>query len=239
MYYRIGATVIRPYVFALLYGNHSDLHQRILTGLMRTLPADVPIELWCNQVCDSTRQFIESNARFKVTFSAENVPKYKAMRKLFEPFRLGQRPEYNWVIWFDDDTTFSDDGWFNKAVQHLEMRANPCCMGQVWYVNTLPGQLDFFRVASWHKGRPERIINNKPGRFFATGSYWWLKVNTLKALDWPDPRLSHNGGDTLLGEALWQQGLEVLNFSQGVSPNKAARRGLNETPAGATKQERR
>jgi hypothetical protein len=61
----------------------------------------------------------------------------------------------------------------------------------------------------------------------------------MKQLDWPDPRLNHNGGDTLLGEAIRQQQLPRHAFHYGVKINKYKRRGFREKPAGSISNVRR
>jgi hypothetical protein len=73
-----------------------------------------------------------------------------------------------------------------------------------------------------------------PGITFATGGYWWLRTDVIRQLDWPDERLSHNGGDTLLGEAIRQQGWPFHKNNYGVKVNAAPRRGLHEAPAGSS-----
>ena len=79
----------------------------------------------------------------------------------------------------------------------------------------------------------------KPGVSFMTGGYVWLRTDIMRQLDWPDERLNHNGGDTLLGEAIRQQGLPRHHFDYGVAVNKAKRRGLSERPAGSKQNVRR
>ena len=55
----------------------------------------------------------------------------------------------------------------------------------------------------------------------------------LKYLDWPDPRIDHNGGDVMLGVALYQNGFGLHTHYDGVVVNDAPRRGTSQKPAGA------
>ena len=115
---------------------------------------------------------------------------------------------------------------------------NIAYVGQPWFVHNLPGQLEFIQQASWYKGLPPQMCPTKkkgvmrPGIWFAQGAYWLLRTDVLRLLHWPDPRLKHNGGDTLLGEAVRQQGLPFHRRHYGVVINNAPRRGYHEAPAG-------
>jgi len=82
--------------------------------------------------------------------------------------------------------------------------------------------------ADWYG---KRIIRGT-GIAFIRGSYWWLKTKILRHLDWPDPRLQHNGGDTALSEAIWQLRKPQHSFFYGIVKELAPRRGRSEKPAG-------
>lgn len=224
--------MVRPCVFALLYGDYPDLHRRLLDGLARTLPSEVPVTLWGNQVGDSTKELLKTFCRFKVIFSDSNVPKYKVMQRLFRPVKE-QPSDFNWVIWFDDDTHIVADDWYTRTCARLSSSQQHVYLGQAWNVQQLAGQREFIKAAKWYRHRPFEIVRGQPGITFATGSYWWLRTNILVRLDWPDERLNHNGGDTLLAEAVRQQGCSLTRFHYGVKPNDAKRRGLSEKPAGS------
>lgn len=225
--------MICPHAFALLFGEYPDLHWRLLDGLARTLPPEVPVTIWCNQVCAQTRELLGKFERFKAIFSNENVPKYLVMRQLFKP--LKERPDCNWIIWFDDDTHIVANDWYTRTAALLSSASSHVYLGQAWCVPHLPGQAEFIRAARWYRNRPFEVSHGRPGITFAQGSYWWLRTDMLARLDWPDERLSHNGGDSLLAEAVRQQGpsFTLTRFSYGVKPNDAKRRGLSEKPAGS------
>lgn len=234
-------------IYCLLYGDHFTLHRRLLESLFKRLPSDeAHVVIWCNTVCADTRVWLYSHVRadWSVIFSDDNVPKYKVMGELFHG---DHAPVSDWVVWFDDDSHVIADNWWQRTKDFLEMKAREgvCYVGQPWYVHHLAGQWDFIKQASWFKGLEPQMCPTKkpgvkrPGIWFAQGSYWWLRTDILRLLNWPDERLNHNGGDTLLGEAVRQQGLPFHRFHYGVKPNDAKRRGLHETPAGSKKNVRR
>jgi len=244
-----GQTGLTARIYALLYGNDFKLHDRLLQSLVRFVPQDkANIVLWCNTVGtrtkDAIRRYVRTGVPIQFFFSDENVPKHKVMRKLFHE---DAPPDTPWIIWLDDDSYISLPDWWDKTLEFIESKKseNICYLGQQWYVHHLRGQWDFISKATWFKGRqPEMCPTRKrtvkkPGITFAQGAYWWLRTDVMKQIDWPDPRLSHNGGDTLLGEAVRQQGLPFHKFHYGMAVNKAKRRGLSERPAGSAEDVRR
>jgi GT2 family glycosyltransferase len=223
---------LRLYVCALLFGNYHPLHKRLVDSLKRHVPRHVKVHLWCNQVCDPTKKMLQGlPPEYTVTFSDENVPKYKAMYKMFAAVKAG---DYDWVCWFDDDAHIVAVDWYPKLVEYLKLKAkeNICYMGQSWFLHYKTGQAEFVAASKWYKGRALEIIKKRPAVTFAQGSYWLLRTDVLRQLDWPDERLNHNGGDTLLGEAVRQQNLPFHKNHYGVRPNDARRRGYQEPPAG-------
>jgi hypothetical protein len=220
-------------ILALLYGPHYQLHRRILDSFKLAVPKDVPVTLWLNQVERSTLQRIgDERGRYDLIESPDNVKKYVAMRAMMTRSSV-KRPD--WWIWFDDDSYITAPDWWNKTVQFIEQRKaeNICYVGQKWFVHHLPGQWEFMEKATWFRGRPSEIIRGKPGVNFATGAYWWLRADIQATIDWPDVRLGHNGGDTLLGEAIYQNGLRLHHWDYGVQVNRGPRRGYSDAPAGS------
>jgi hypothetical protein len=223
-------------VYALLYGNYHDLHRRLITSLKLYASAPfVEVTLWCNQVCDPTKDLLRTT-NFSVNYCLENRPKYKAMREMFTT----RPPAHPWVVWFDDDSYINKPDWFENTRQYVMSKQpqNICYFGQPWFVHHLPGQWEFIKSLPWYKGKGPEIVRNKPGITFAQGAYWALRNDVRQLLDWPPDQfgLSHNGGDTLLSEAVRQQGLPFHKFCYGVKINDAKRRGLSEAPAGSLDQ---
>lgn len=144
----------------------------------------------------------------------------------------------DWVVWFDDDSWIEAADWW-PAMQAQIRREDVCYVGQPWGAYLLPGQWDFIRAASWFRGKEPPLHEGKPFVPFAQGAYWWLRTDVLSTIDWPDPRLVHNGGDSLLGEAVRQQGRSLTPCEYGVRVNDAPRRGMSERPAGSSVDVRR
>ena len=154
------------------------------------------------------------------------------MRKMWEQ-KLNLN--HKWFVWFDDDTRIIKPHWFTKALQKINSTENIAYVGQPWASPSSKGQEEFIKQATWYKNKPFKIINNRHFAVFAQGSYWWIRKDIILALDWPDPRLEHNGGDILLGEAIHQNDIKFHHFPKhcfGVQPNCAERRGINQVPPG-------
>jgi hypothetical protein len=231
-------------IYCLLYGNYLGLQQRLLLSLKKHAPKDeVDIVIWGNELAPVCREQVEMTfptGTAKAVFASQNTPKYKAMHQMFHDPDFGVMPETPWIVWFDDDSHVVKKDWWKKTrgfIRHRE-RENVCYFGQPWFVHHLPGQWDFIKQAEWFKGLPPAKVPTKtrakrPGITFAQGSYWWLRTDVMRQLGWPDPRLNHNGGNTLLAEAIRQQGLPRHEFHYGVKLNDAKRRGFHEAPAGS------
>ncbi|HEV8379614.1 MAG TPA: hypothetical protein VGQ99_07115 [Tepidisphaeraceae bacterium] len=213
-------------IYVLLYGDYPRLHRRVLESLQPYEPKRLTV--WCNQVCDQTRQYL-AHQPHRVHYSQENAPKYSAMRQMF-----AEQIEEPWVIWFDDDAHVVLGGWLEMMKRLIAGAASQdvCYIGKQCWAPMLEGQWEFIRTAAWFRGKEPYRYNGQPGFKFAQGSYWWLRTDVLRALDWPDPRLNHNGGDTMLGEAVRQLGLPLHACRYGVEVNDAPRRGYSEAPAG-------
>ena len=234
-------------VYVLFYGRYPELHKRNIDSLRKHLPKDDSrLVCWANTVCNETiSELCALTKEFPnalLVDSDENVPKYKAMQQLYYE---QAPPESDWILWLDDDTYITESDWWKKTKGFIQSDPSTCYVGQRWYVHHLKGQWEFIAKSKWFRGKhPEMLPTKKqgvkkPGIWFMTGGYVWLKTSLMQLLNWPDPRLSHNGGDTLLGEAVRQQGLPRHHFDYGVAVNKAKRRGLHEKPAGSTQNVRR
>lgn len=227
---------------ALFYGDHAALHHRLLDSLdaYATHP-DLEVRLWFNQVGDATRQWIRDHDRSSWVYqdSEENVPKYLTMRRLFHDPPLDSR----WIVWFDDDSWLTEPDWLRINQLFIESQdeegEDPCYFGFPFFCHYAPGERELVRQSKWYSGRPfERFPTDVPdetkeGVLFAQGGYWWLRTDVMRELDWPDPRLVHNGGDSLLGQAIYQKNLPFHPFAYGAKSNDAPRRGRDDPPIGA------
>lgn len=217
----------RPFsAYLLLYGDFYDLHDAILTDLQHRAPPQMDLTVWCNQVCARTLARL-SKVKCTVVESKDNVPKYPAMRWMF---KKGVR--HDWILWLDDDTRIMAEDWWAKTAPLLG-RKDAYYVGQCWTCGDVANRAAFIQSSSWYRGKPPALIKNRPGVEFAIGGYWWLRKSIQQLIDWPDPRLRHCGGDTLLAEAVRQQGLPFTHFAYGIKvQQKVSRRGLSEQPAG-------
>lgn len=222
-------------VYALLYGSYHVLHKRLLDSLSLYVPSSVRVVVWCNQVCPETRALLEVS-HFNAIFCEENKPKYLAMREMFTSVTYSPLGS-EWVVWFDDDSYVERSDWYVATKEYVASRRhqNICYFGQPWFVHHLPGQWEFISRMPWFRNKPPELIKGRPGITFAQGAYWGLRTDVLRSLDWPPSQfgLSHNGGDTLLGEAIRQADLPFHKFHYGVKINAARRRGHSEPPAGS------
>ena len=227
-------------VFCLLYGDFLPLHTRLLSSLEMFLPKDVDVRLWCNQICPASRivvdRFIKTSPDTRSAYLCnDNRPKYKAMSELFEPIKKAESTK-KWVMWFDDDSYVVIADWWNRTREYLasKEKENVCYVGKCFFMDYKRGQPEFIKTLPWYTGLPLKTKGKTSIVHFATGGYWLLRTDVIRRLDWPPVKygLSHNGGDTLLGEAIRQQGLPRHSFNYGVAINKAKRRGYNEARVG-------
>jgi hypothetical protein len=228
---------MRATLFALFYGDYFPYHSRLLSSLARFVPREsVDVRLWFNVVSDQTRKYARGLG-FPFFDCHENIPKHIAMRKLFYPGPENPFGEIKtpFLIWFDDDSHITAPDWWDRTVRFIEahQHENLCYLGQLWEMQWFPGQWFFVRQQPWFKGIPPFPVGGRPGVVFACGAYFWIRTDVLFNLNWPDPRLQHNGGDYLLAEAIRQQGFPFHRFDYGVEVNDAPRRGLNEVPLGS------
>jgi hypothetical protein len=215
--------------YILLYGDFPELHNAVLGDVLKRFPKEAlqNVTVWCNQVCRPTLDFLKTTP-FTAIESKDNVPKYPAMRWIFE-----RRQSTPWILWLDDDTRIVADDWWAKTEAFFASHPTAVYVGQLWTCTDLAKRQDFVRAATWYKGKPWMLLNNVPGVNFAVGGFWWLQDGLRRRIDWPDRRLRHCGGDTLLAEAVRQQGFELTHFTYGVKTQQNAhRRGLVEKPAG-------
>lgn len=210
-------------VNVLLFGDFPHLARRVLGSLVATLDKAVVAEvrLCLNAVCPATEAEAERAAHWLgvpcYLYRPDRVAyKYPLMRKLlYDPAhpRAGDT-----VMWFDDDSYVSGGSGFWRMAHDLfqKVRATQPVAGAPYVRNyqwTAAEKAAFHRQP-WYTGQP--LANRAP---FATGGWWMACPAFLAKWDYPVRELHHNGGDTLLGEILHQQGLGVAGFRGGVAVN--------------------
>ena len=221
-----GANVPKATFHILLYGHYAELAQRCIESVRRFVPRDeYLLRIGLNACCRETLQYVDSVSQDLpidlIVRSHRNIHKYPMMRKLFWDKPI----ETEWVVWFDDDTYILSDAWWKGVWQRLKDEPAEA-LGQLWWWIFLPGEWEFIQKRPWFRGRPPENGRRSPSPAarFMTGSYWVMKTECIRALDWPDPQLVAQGGDTLLGAAIWQQQWRQIHFDAGIKVNDAPRR---------------
>lgn len=239
-------------VCVLLYGDHPELARRCLGTLGVALSAGVrhvqDVRVGLNYVSDRTRRFQEEWAqeywdkhRFRVISYVPDrrVGKYPLMRRMFYD---EDDPLAELAMWFDDDTFFRShpSEWWSDIMARMES----CHMiGQHrWHMPVQGNQWEWVKTQPWYNsavGMPGKLH----GKFvfkFCQGAWWVIRRTVLHDLNWPIPELNHNGGDSMLGEALRHRGCVVGDYDKGLRINAdgngkhsgAKRRGMSEPVIG-------
>jgi hypothetical protein len=238
-------------ILVLCFGDHFDLAQRVLGSIETRLPEgrvyvqDIRIAL--NEACKATRDFaadwsfrVRREHEVSVTryVSLVNVMKYPLMRRMLYDKKAAPA---RYVMWFDDDSYLCGDaGWWPKVLSAAEKTD---MLGQIWQQPMVGCQWDWVRTQPWYNpavGKPRTFHNQRCFRF-CQGAWWVASFAMLRAYDWPIPALRHCGGDSMLGELMRHQNLQLASFDEGVRINadaagnhsKAIRRGFTERNIGA------
>ena len=230
-------------ICVLCYGPHEDLARRCLTSLQRANLTGIDLRVGTNAICAGTRSFLEELVAAGQLLQQnwydfpDNPGKYPVMRQmLYDPANPVSTPYF---MWFDDDSclkTESGPNWLAGVLQ--QMQTNAYSLLGATYLWTWQGQQrEWVRAQPWYAGKdPIARASAK----FVTGGWWCAQTEMLHRFDYPWPVLKHNGGDVMLGELCFQQGLKVGHFNQDVAINadyslresNARRRGLHTVPIG-------
>lgn len=234
-------------IFGLLYGSYFDLHKRFLDCLESTIGIESErITLWCNIVCDETREKIlslgynELPPNFQgplpslrnAMFSQVNVPKYHVIKKWMREMTPILEP---WTLTLDDDTWFYKKDWLQKALDFAGKNGYKSIYNFGWVILAPweDSQWEEVKKSSWFRGKePMYFMNGMRAVKLVHGAYIWLRTNLIGKLDYPDVRMNHNDRDSfchtdwILGEQIRQAGLFVHHFNYGVTITDAPRRGI-------------
>jgi hypothetical protein len=168
-----------------------------------------------------------------VTFYSEkdnnNVGKYPLMRRMFyDP----EAPisETNLIMWFDDDSFLTGPCIFPEIKKKFSLETSSVLLGSPYRISPRGKQLENIAKQPWYRLKFE--VYHK--FLFVTGGWWVARYSFLKEWDYPFPQIHHNGGDTVLGELVRQQGKKIIPHRYGVAINadsfgresKAVRRGM-------------
>jgi hypothetical protein len=242
-------------ICVLLYGDNLALAQRCLNSIL-SLPTEKPIDLriGMNEVSAEVGAWVKSlfddsninsmNRHISLFQSTKNIGKYPMMRWMFHnPANPISTPH---VQWFDDDSYIKTptEPWLQEI--DLKMQQAAMC-GCVMSCPLTGNQHIWIQMQPWYNGisiaKSVRCAEEGPRYYipkFAVGGWWTIRKDVINILDWPTPNIIHRGGDYMLGEALRQRRLVLLDFWDGVAINadengynhKAKRRGLDPVPVG-------
>lgn len=226
----------------LLYGDYPELAERCLRSITNTVRAeDLNLRVGLNQVSDRVTSWVKSWVPPEnIWESTENIHKYPMMRQMVH----GLKPvETDYFMWFDDDSflqgydlTSGDNNPY--WLQHLEhTMVNSDMVGSIYTIGWQGQQREFVKAQPWYA---EKDPAERSKIRFATGGWWTIRTELLYRYDYPWPMLDHRGGDAMLGEMCYQQGLRLNHFRDGVRINanasgqesKAQRRGFDQKPIG-------
>lgn len=215
-------------VFVLCYGPHTDIAQKCLNSLFKSVPANrLDVRVATNAAEQSTIQYLKTLPITKLYINSENRYKYPVMR---EVFRDKQCPiKTNYFLWLDDDTWVVSPHWITDLCQNIVSMhdMNFRMYGTLMYHDLTPyhkANFDprhWFKTGSWHKGTDFRIKSGGPetpnGSIidFAVGYCWAMATHLIEDADIPDRRLQHNGGDITIGEQVHQAGYLIRNWNRG------------------------
>ena len=145
--------------------------------------------------------------RVRMWNSPTNLYKEPMARLLYHDLPL----ETEYAVWFDDDS-FVEAGWWPALNAVLDRKID--YIGQPWWVDYLPGQVEMIQAQLWYRGVPFEARNNQfAGVHFMTGGFVAVRSERIYQANFPDTdftwksdTLQQYGGDTLLGEIARQLG---------------------------------
>lgn len=145
-----------------------------------------------------------------------------------------------WLVWLDDDAYIVDPNWLYRLDELIgNLPQETACIGYEYSWGVDLRQLSWMTGRKWWSGQllpPTRLNDGIMFETrFCTGAFWAIRTSVLKELNWPDPGLQQTNDDALLGEALRQQGYNILGLKEKpVVIEDVKRRGLSQPPAGLT-----
>lgn len=215
-------------VCATLYGAYPQLARRLLNSLENHAFVQ-DFRLGLNAVCDETRAVVVAWAlqqmhRCPVYLYEEdmgiNLGKYPLMRQM-----LRDRSPADKIMWFDDDSYLdpaAGANWWRKVAERSHGLTQ---LGVPHYIPQRGRQHEVIPLQPWYNHKP---VDARHRYRFATGGWWVADTAFLLRWNYPFPALYHNGGDSILGELIRQQGSSVAAFPEGTQCHceSCAMRGL-------------
>lgn len=203
-------------VCTMIYGDYPLLAKKLLESLK--YPVHVSdFRIGLNEVSDQVRSYVmqwaaNTSAQIPVYVFQEkdnkNVGKYPLMRQMFRHTTLDKK-----VMWFDDDSyldeTITHQWW--DSIRDLSKTAEQ--IGAIHQIMQRNKQFEVIAKQPWYGKKP---LNHRTKYRFATGGWWVADSKFLLKYDYPFKALYHNGGDSILGEVIRQQGLRLKDFKNGM-----------------------
>jgi GT2 family glycosyltransferase len=219
-------------ICVLFYGDHPDLCERFLDRLYRwTDPQAFRLRVGLNAVCAATKaltqQAAERYGNVEYRESAQNIYKCPMMQRMFAPL-----PNTEWTLWFDDDSHVTGPSWILDLAMAMEKVPAAELLGSLRSVDVSDHVEKFITTATWYRGVPRKYHAARQKRtiVFPVGGFWAVRTARIAETQWPDPRLTHFEDDYLMGEAMRQQGVQMVHFESGVCINDSPRRAPAEAP---------
>jgi hypothetical protein len=203
-------------VCAIFYGDYPDLAKLLLSSLEFS-PRVQDYRFGLNSVGSETRSYIKSWAASRCLkapvylyeeLEGRNLGKYPLMRQMFLDRELADK-----VMWFDDDSHLSpevSEKWW-ELVENASK--NQIQLGAVHRIIQRNRQYEVIRQQPWYTNKP---VGPRHFFEFATGGWWVADSNFLISWNYPFPDLYHNGGDSILGELLRQQGIKIARLPEAI-----------------------
>lgn len=205
----------------LTCGDHLRLIRRCLRSLWRHAPRGAyRLVVGANGVSAAVLAWLERQRRAgridRLLVSPMNLSKCPMMARMFEEVRT------RYVWWLDDDASFKVPGtfelwltvargsgprtalWGSVMTPFAELVEQP---GTDW-----PG---WIRAARWYRGRPLPLRQRRGflcDWWFPQGGCWLARMDVLRAVGWPDPRLRITNEDVIMGEVMRQQGWRMTDI---------------------------
>lgn len=234
-------------VFVLGHGEYHTLFQRCIASLLtanghRRLDIRVALNQPNKKMLEYATAF-PKEVISKVYVDHGTRRKYPAMREMFWDALHPITTKY--LMWFDDDSHVGDSKWLVKLGEAIVANHPLGCRmyGPKYFHAVSPTSksalgIEWFKQARWwknewlHLSGGQRRAPNGNQIVFASGGFWALATETMRAADIPDVRLNHNGGDITIGCQLVQAGGKLFNFTPDKSIviwSDAKRRGFQES----------
>ena len=193
------------------------------------------------EINDYLENLSRENLVHKTYINDTNIKKYPAMRQMFYDMEDPITDKY--VIWFDDDSIADKDTqWFTKLCTVIKNNhaENYRYYGAKFFWNLNYPQIQWIKSRPWYRNRGFQMKNglespNANKVMFATGGFWAAEMEAIRGAGVPDDQIGHNGGDYMIGEQLWQYGVNLKEWNRDkmfVTTSSVPRRGLNEVHTG-------